>query len=206
MGVSNLSVPQFRIVIDTTDNALIRARVDKKKLSDYGLNTVSAAITDEEHHNDFEKLMSETRKKQALTLEKRQDIEYQIAVQQFNEEDGEAKKIKKRKELEAAELEKVIAANTKVEEQKKLFEASKHQLAAARNLSEANRLMNSGGIDPVVRLDMELKNKVQIAKALAGDGGLLNGLKFYNSGSGQGSSNNDVIQQLILTTLLDKQK
>ena len=187
---------QYVIKTDKDGNYM---RSNRPGLKSYGYVLSNAAITDEEHHQDFEDALKTTRDIQAQIQEDKQKIEKQITRQKLNEETGEANKIAAQKEKEQEEIAKVIAARTSIQEKENLLKAAELETRIAEEKAKQNKLLQNSGLDPLVELQERLKNRVDVANAIFG-GKALHGITTYAPG-GSGSGGNSMDRLIDIAVL-----
>lgn len=170
-------------------------------LKRYGLTVQQVAVTNIDWEASFDNRLKDQKEQVAQTQLEKQEAEKEYYATQKAIAKGEREKAETRVELEKAQLEQTITAETaaktasyREQEERNLLAAAKMSAQKIRVLADAEAYeiskKVSAGITPEKRLQMELDASVQRTQALAGPNGIqLPSTVFSGSTGASGKSN-----------------
>lgn len=181
-------------------------------LKRYGLTVQQVAVTNIDWEASFDNRLKDQKEQVAQTQLEKQEAEKEYYATQKAIAKGEREKAETRVQLEKAQLEQTITAETaaktasyKEQEEANLLAAAKKQAEKIRVIADAEAYeiskKVSAGITPERRLQMELDASVERTKALAGP----NGLQLPNtvfSGANSGNSQASMLESILGAKIL----
>lgn len=185
---------RYRIRKDTNGDPI---RDASNSLKRYGLTVQQVAVTNIDWEASFDNRLKDQKEQVAQTQLEKQEAEKEYYATQKAIAKGEREKAETRVQLEKAQLEQTITAETAAKTASYKEQEETNLLAAARKSAEKIRVIAdaeayeiskkvSAGITPEKRLQMELDASVQRTQALAGP----NGIHLPNTVFNGASSNN----------------
>lgn len=191
----------------TVEKVMVNGRPKRipHELLENGIIVSQVIVDDIKLEGEFRKRLQAQRDESAKRQLEQQKIETAKASQQRIIAEGESSKAAERVTQEREQVKTLIAIETKLKQettQKELakikLETAKLETQAAKVKADAKAYENTklvkAGIDPKVRLQMELNAKIEIAKALAN--------KKVPSTMIVGGKDNSAVESLLMTKLV----
>lgn len=168
-------------------------------LKRYGLTVQQVAVTNIDWEASFDNRLKDQKEQVAQTQLEKQEAEKEYFATQKAIAKGEREKAETRVQLEKAQLEQTITAETAAKTASYKEQEETNLLAAAKKSAEKIRVIAdaeayeiskkvSAGITPEKRLQMELDASVERTKALAGPDGIKLPTTVFNGSAGNKES------------------
>ncbi|MBK8808198.1 MAG: hypothetical protein IPO21_16865 [Bacteroidales bacterium] len=180
-------------------------------LKRYGLTVQQVAVTNIDWEASFDNRLKDQKEQVAQTQLEKQEAEKEYYATQKAIAKGEREKAETRVQLEKAQLEQTITAETAAKTASYKEQEETNLLAAAKKSAEKIRVIAdaeayeiskkvSAGITPEKRLQMELDASVERTKALAGPNGIQLPTTLFNGATG--SSQAGLLESIIGSKIL----
>lgn len=200
---------KFKIRRDSNGDPI---RDTSNSLKRYGLTVQQAAVTGIDWEPSFDDRLQDQKEQVAQTQLEKQEAEKEYYATQKAIAKGEREKAETRVRLEKQQLEKTIAAETRAKEASYKEQEETNLLAASKKEAQRIRIQADAeayeikkkviaGITPEKELEMRLRAKVEMMKAMSGPQGIILPKTVF-TGSQSGGSNNGMLESILGAKIL----